>query len=239
MRSSWFNALSNPINIFMLVAAVAAGLLSAWWLFPIGLIFWVIMVLFMVFDPAVRLNQIIQERTPLPERFQTIFKRIERVQVSLFNSLSSAPSSQKRAFIPLQDELQTLVELTYQLCVRLTPLENYREVNTGKKAENELIQLQRLIDNIDDPQAKQGYQSARIALEDKVNQEKLAAARLARLDALLLNIAGEMETLLSETVNLRSMVNNELSSGVSKLTVEIQEQIQKLQTFEKDVNFLS
>ena len=232
MRSPWISALINPLNLAMLAAGVGAGLISAWWLFPAGILFWISMVLIMVFDPAVRINRIIQERVQLTERFQQPFKRIERVQVSLFNSLASAKTSTKRLYEPLQNNIRDLVDQIYQLCLKLTPLENYRLVNNKTNPENELNQLQRLVENIEDPLAKNDYESAIQALQEKVNQEKITTARLSRLDALLIDIANEMEGLLSEAINIRSLPSNELKSKLETLVWEVQQEKQKLQGFE-------
>ena len=43
MKSPIVVALIHPLNILMAGLAVFAGLVSAWWLFPIGAIFWLVM----------------------------------------------------------------------------------------------------------------------------------------------------------------------------------------------------
>jgi hypothetical protein len=45
MRSPLSKALTDRMNLVMLGVAVAAGLLAAWWLLPIGLAVWLIMVI--------------------------------------------------------------------------------------------------------------------------------------------------------------------------------------------------
>ncbi len=69
--------------------SVFAGLVSAWWLFPAGLLIWLIMVVTITRDPALRINHEMQSRTPLAQRFQVYFNRVERAQIGVFNSLSS------------------------------------------------------------------------------------------------------------------------------------------------------
>lgn len=36
--------LTHPLNIAMLLLALFAGAFAAWWLLPIGLLFWLVMV---------------------------------------------------------------------------------------------------------------------------------------------------------------------------------------------------
>ena len=45
MRSPWMSALIDRMNLATLGIAIAAGLLAAWWLLPVGLIVWAIMVI--------------------------------------------------------------------------------------------------------------------------------------------------------------------------------------------------
>ena len=44
MRSPFLTALLHPLNLAVLVLSVLAGLVAAWWLFPLGLLFWLVMV---------------------------------------------------------------------------------------------------------------------------------------------------------------------------------------------------
>jgi hypothetical protein len=52
MRSPLLTALFHPLNLTTLAVAVAAGLCAAWWLFPLGLLVWLIMVVGVARDPA-------------------------------------------------------------------------------------------------------------------------------------------------------------------------------------------
>lgn len=38
------SALLHPLNIIMFVLSIVAGLVAAWWLAPLGLLLWLIMV---------------------------------------------------------------------------------------------------------------------------------------------------------------------------------------------------
>ena len=45
MRSPWMSAFTDRMNLATLGIAIAAGLLAAWWLLPVGLIVWAIMMI--------------------------------------------------------------------------------------------------------------------------------------------------------------------------------------------------
>jgi hypothetical protein len=106
MRSPVVTALAHPLNLLMLMTSAVAGLISAWWLFPVGLLFWLIMVVMVARDPALKLNVEKGRRTSLAQRFQRYFDRIERAQVSVFNGLSHASPEVKRAMQPVQNEME-------------------------------------------------------------------------------------------------------------------------------------
>jgi len=54
MQPPYLDALRHPLNLAVLALAVAAGLCSAWWLFPVGLVVWGIMVVVHAHDLALR-----------------------------------------------------------------------------------------------------------------------------------------------------------------------------------------
>jgi len=232
-RSPWLLALTHPINILMLAAAAAAGLISAWWLFPLGLLLWFIMLLKIAFDPALRINQTIQERDGLPQRFEVPFSRIEKGQVSIFNALSGAKSPVKQAFEPLQSAVSGLVDHTYQVCSQMTPLENYQQVNSNSNPETELNQLERLIATLDDPAAKKGYDSARQALLEKVNQKKATNERLSQMDALLINISAGMESLTADTARVQAMRPQDVQQQIPGMVEKVKGLVTQLQSFEQ------
>jgi hypothetical protein len=232
-QSPWFFAFTHPVNLLMLAAAATAGLISAWWLFPLGLVFWFVMLLQVAFDPALRISQMIQDRNSLPQRFETAFNRIEKTQVSLYNALSSAKPQVKQAFEPLQSVVNDLIEHTYQLCVQMTPLENYQQVASNSNPENELNQLNRLMDAIEDPAAKKGYEVARQALAEKVNQEKATNERLSQMDALLIRISAEMDSLMADSARAQALNATNVEQRIPGLVNKVKELAMQLSAFEQ------
>ena len=77
MRSPYLVAFLNPFNLSMLGIALFALLFSAWWLFPLGILFWLIMVYNVASDPLLNMNYDMQQREPLAPRFQTHFDHLE------------------------------------------------------------------------------------------------------------------------------------------------------------------
>ena len=107
-RPPLLTSILHPLNLSMLALTVAAGLCSAWWLAPVGFIFWLIMVSIVARDPGLQISFTRQSREPLAQRFQNRFDRLDRARISIFNSLQGVPPSFRRTVQPIQDTLDDL-----------------------------------------------------------------------------------------------------------------------------------
>ena len=96
-RPPLLTSILHPLNLSMLALTVAAGLCSAWWLAPVGFVFWLIMVAIVARDPGLQMTFTRQSREPLAQRFQTRFDRLDRARISIFNSLQGVPPSFRNA----------------------------------------------------------------------------------------------------------------------------------------------
>src|SRR5258708_5229399 len=128
MRSPILTALLNPLNLAALALSVAAGLCAAWWLFPIGLLMWALMVFVVASDQRLRLEYTQQTWAPLAQRFQPGFDKLTRAQASIYNSISDFSPRLKGALEPVNEEINKPVERTHGVCNKMTSLENYRSV---------------------------------------------------------------------------------------------------------------
>ena len=103
MKSSkFFYALFHPVNLAVLVLAAAAGACAAWWLFPLGLAFWLIMFVVTIRDPRLGMILLPKSREPLAQRFQDKFTHIEQARISVFNSLAAAKAPVRHTLAPAQ-----------------------------------------------------------------------------------------------------------------------------------------
>ncbi len=74
----------------MLALVIAAGLCAAWWLLPVGLILWGMMVLSIARQPALRVGHAMESRIPLAPRFQ-----LEWVKLSEQANRAADPIAQR------------------------------------------------------------------------------------------------------------------------------------------------
>jgi hypothetical protein len=222
MRSPFVTGLLHPLNLLTLGVAVFSGLVAAWWLFPIGLLLWLIMAVVVSRDPSLRISHEMQSREPIAQRFQRYFDRIERAQVSVFNSLSSAPGRTRKALQPVQDELEALTTEAYRLCRRMTALENYRLVtDSTANLAADLKRIDEAIDQARDALVKQEYEDSRRAMLERIAKLQLVASDLDRVEAQLLSLTNEMDGIVAEVIRLQASGPVEAERGVPALVAQI------------------
>ena len=236
-RSPWLTALIHPLNLAMLALAVAAGLCAAWWLLPLGVLLWVVMVLAVARDPSLVISSTMDSRAPLAARFQAPFDRIERSQVSLFNALAAADPRIRNAFRQVQAETDNLVNQAYLLCQRMSALENYRLVtqSTGN-LDNELKRLQDQVAAATDAVVKREYEQSLAALQDRVQKLHTTSTQLDRVEAQLSSLASQMDAALTEVVRIQSLGADVAAGRAAALAQTLHTQANDLVAFQKEVD---
>ena len=235
MRSPFLTALIHPLNLFMVGLSVLAGLIAAWWLFPVGILFWFVMVIAVSRDPSLRISHEMQSRAPLAPRFQRYFDRIERSQVGVFNSLASAPARTRRALRSVQSEIDALTQQAHALCRRMTVLENYRMVSQSQADLGaELQHVDTKIENSVDPVSREEYEESRQALESRISKLETVSTQLDRVEAQLMTLANEMDGVVTEVIRLQAMGPDEAARHVPGLVERLREQRDQLKTFEQE-----
>ena len=235
MRSPTVTGLLHPLNLVMLGLVFFAALVAAWWLLPLGLVLWLVMVVTVARDPSLRISHRMQSRAPLAPRFQRYFDRIERAQVSIFNSLASAPRHIRQTLQPVQGELDALTARVYTLCQRMTALENYRLVTESTSSlQSDLEQVDDAITNAGDPLLKQEYEETRRVLLERVAKLRLVSNELDRVEAQLLGLANEMDSLVTEVIRVQATGSDEAARKVPVLVEKVREQSLDLDEFERE-----
>lgn len=231
MRSPFLIGLFNPLNLLMLAAVVVAALVSAWWLLPLGLLLWLWMVINVARDPSLQLNLQIERRAPLTQRFQSKFTRIQRLQVNLFNQLKTAPPATRRLAQPLQDAFNQLVDESYRLCKRLTPLENYLVTSTTRDNIRAEIEMNRLkIEQTQDARLRKDLEDAQTTLHSRLEKLESIASQLSRAEAELSSVASEMEGQMVDILRLQSLAPDAARERVGEILQKIQNLIVEIRS---------
>jgi hypothetical protein len=209
---------------------------SAWWLFPIGLLVWAWMVFNVARLPVMRMSRKLENRAPLAQRFQRYFDRVQRAQVSVFNSLSSAPAGTRRVLNPVRLEMDSLAEQVYSLCRNMTTLENYRVVTSSdSEAEAELQRIDDVLAKTDDPMIQKEYGESRYSLEQRISKRDDISRQLDRVEAQLVSLANEMDSTVAEVIRLQALGADEAQSQVPALVDRLRQQSAELAAFARGI----
>jgi hypothetical protein len=236
MRSPYLVAFLNPLNLAMLALSVAAGLCSAWWLFPLGLLLWLVMFFVVARDPALRVAIRREARTAtLSPRFQGLFDDVSRAQSRLFNTLSTADRRTQDVFAPVHDEVEKLAEAVYTVCQRMTGPENYLKVSTANSdLEGERALAFLALEAAADPKEKLAKQEALDAVDERIRSTKAVDALLGRVETQLRTVSNELNAVLGEIVRLQALGARDTAEQVPALLQRIRGQSEELKAFEAE-----
>ncbi|MEK7311126.1 MAG: hypothetical protein AAB382_04070 [Chloroflexota bacterium] len=240
MRSPILSALINPLNVATLAIAAAAGLCAAWWLFPIGLVVWGVMVYSLATDPTLRRMQMMQARAPVAQRFQSLFDRIERAQASIYNTISDSHRNIQPMLEPIRDEVDALVERTYQLCSKMTVLENYRSVQAfSGSLQAETVRIDTQLASATDPTVKREYEESRRDVQKRIDALNAIGLHSDRVEAHLSSTAAALAGVQAELVRLHALGPQLASQLVPHQLRTVRDLSTQLAQFEQEVSKLS
>jgi chromosome segregation ATPase len=205
MANSYAYAARQPLAISVLLLAGLGGLLIYWWLLPLGLLAYGLMVFLGGQDPAVAAAS---QRAPRPRlssaTFRTQIDALERTQQEIQRSVAQADGPVGRLMARITDQARELVEQAYELSDKGQIIEGYL-------ARVNLADLQQRINTTDrqlaataDPYTLQQLQETRAALAEKQRNAADLTTYIGRIQAQLQNIHANLDNVLAETVRLRT-----------------------------------
>jgi chromosome segregation ATPase len=205
-RSPLQASLLLPMNLSMLGLTAAAGLLSAWWMAPIGLLLWLLMIFVVATDPSLRFRLGMEQRGSVAQRFQNHCNRIQRSEAGFYNSLSNSGRKNWRRFQEVMEIVHNLSNEANTLSQRMSALENHRKVihtNRDLKAEMRMLDVQ--IEAAPNDNIRRDYEKQRAELEKRVESMKDLEAVLDRVEAELRSLSTELESALTRVIHIQAL----------------------------------
>ncbi len=239
-RSPILTALFHPINLAMLALIVISGLCSAWWLAPIGLLFWLVMVIGIARDPGLQMTFTRQNRQPLAQRFQVRFDRLDRARISIFNAMGQTGPQLRHAVEPVQDGLEDLVEHCYHLSLRMSALDNHFAVQRlSNDFDKEIEQIKHKLTQDIDPETKHEFEQTIQSMQARQKQLKDLAAILNRFEAQLTRINNVVDGIVTGVISLKGRKPEQLNEKIAPLLNMIQTEKEELNQFDEDIQQFS
>lgn len=235
-RPPLLSSLLHPLNLSMLALIVAAGLCSAWWLAPTGLVLWFIMVMMIARDPGLQMRFTRQSREPLAQRFQNRFDRLDRARISIFNSLQGVSPAFRRNIQPVQDALDELVEHAYQLCLNMTALDNDLAVQQlANKFDADIEAMQKNIASAANDNEKKEFEEALKSLQMRKAQLKSVSTLLSRFEAQLTGTNNAVDGVVTGIASLKGRDPAQVVAKVAPLLQALQTEQAELQQFDEEL----
>jgi hypothetical protein len=235
-RPPFLTALLNPLNLSMLALTAAAGLCSAWWLAPIGFLFWLVMVIVIARDPGLQITFTRQSREPLAQRYQTRFDRLDRARISILNSLQGKSPSFQKAIEPVQTALTDLVEHAYQLSLRMSALDNNFSVQQiSSNFEDDIAKMQKSINEAANPTDRKEFEQTLESLKTRQAQLKNVSALLSRFEAQLTGTNSAVDSVVTAVVSLQGRSSTGVDEKIPSLLKVIDTEQSELKQFDEEV----
>jgi hypothetical protein len=235
-RPPLLTSILHPINLSMLALTVAAGLCSAWWLAPVGFVFWLIMVVTIARDPGLQITFSRQSREPLAQRFQTRFDRLDRARISIFNSLQGVSPAFRRNIQPIQDVLDELVEHTYQLCLNMTALDNNFSVQQlSNNFDDDIETMQKNIAGAANDNEKKEFEETKKSLQTRKAQIKNMSSLLSRFEAQLTGTNNAVDSVVTGIVGLKGRDVKQIEVKIPPLLQVLQTEQTELRQFDSEL----
>lgn len=227
----------NPINLVMLGIGIFAGLMSAWWLFPIGLVFWLIMVVMVARDPGTKIREGISDRPQVATRFQKVTDRISRAQVRLYNTIQQTGTQQQRVLQPLMGAANAMADQAFNLAQRMTIIENHRIVSDSPAEILDQINAAKMeLVLKDDLKVKQEQESILRSLESRLQKVKDLENILDRAESQLKSMLTELENSLTEVVRMQTMEPGEMREPIRYILDELSRESLEAAEFKFDIS---
>ena len=235
-RPPLLSSILHPLNLSMLALTVATGLCSAWWLAPVGFVFWLIMVANIARDPGLQMTFTRQSREPLAQRFQTRFDRLDRARISIFNSLQGVSPAFRRNIQPVQDVLDELVEHAYQLSLNMTAMDNNFSVQQiTSKFDDDIENMDRNISNATNDNEKKEFEEAKKSLQARKTQIKNIGTLLSRFEAQLTGTNNAVDSVVTGIASLKGRDAKQIEGKIQPLLQVLQTEQAELRQFDAEL----
>jgi hypothetical protein len=237
MRSPLTTALLHPLNQAMLVLAVLAGLLAAWWLFPLGLALWIVMVAHLAGDRSIRSSFDMQSRAgTLSTRFQEHYNRVVQAQTRINNFFLNAGGSTEHILLPVQSEVDALVDRVYILCRKMTAPENYLKVSRNTSdLEGERSLLQLALEGETDPLVRREKEEVLNSLNERRKKNQDIEKMLKRVEAQLASTTAVLDGVLADIMRVYALGGKKTRQELPAILRQIRDQVTQLDAFESEI----
>jgi len=231
-NSLFLEAILDPAGIMILISSIISGLLAAWWLFPAGLVLWLVMAVVIMRDPSLRINNAIQNRSELTQRFQDDFNRLQKSQVSFFNIIQSSDPGIQREMMPINEAITSLLDVVYEDCRRYSLLENHRMVSSSnQKMNSDLASIDARLQTPVSGGERARLESLQRSLSDKVTQHQSVTDQLNLYSEELAMLQVNLDGCITDALQAQSAGEDQLKKNAPQIQTKINQFRKQLENY--------
>ncbi|NDJ36401.1 MAG: hypothetical protein GYB64_17235 [Chloroflexi bacterium] len=227
--------LKHPVNLAMLAVVAGAGLLSAWWLLPLGLLLWAFMVFNIASSPRLQYESKAESREQLAPRFQRIYNRLERAQREVLAKLEDSNARSRRALENVRVGLESLADQGYSVLKRLTRMDEYFRMGKSMSSmQNELQHIKDALPMMTNEEVKRDYEMKQVELLDEIERLRTVNDYMERGEGVLEEMADELDRIVAEVINLIGRSPDDVRDRAAEIVRRLQALENRLQSFEAE-----
>lgn len=227
--------LTHPLNIVMLAMSVLAGLISAWWMFPLGLILWAFMVYNITRSPRLQFEHEERSREPLAARYRPLFGRYRKAERKIIEKLDTAPGKVRRELQPLRGATDELSDHAFLVLKRLSSFEEYFRVSESiPDMKKELRHIDDATPLLTNDRLKQEYSDKKAKLEKELARLEATSDYVDRTESEVTRLADELDRIVAEVINTTGRSPEEARDTVATLVTRINELTRQFEAYERE-----
>lgn len=233
-RNPYLIASYQPWALAILVAAIASGLLVAWWLLPLGIVLYLLSIVLLSRDHTIRsqANQPLRPNLRSPA-LRAKLNKIEQAHKNITRQIRQVSGPMERLLAPIAQQTQELVHQAYNLCQTGEIIEQYlAQAQTGN-SNTELAELQQRYNASTDAYTRDQLKEAMDAVRERLQHAADLQTYSDRTKAQLQNISASLENVLAETIRLRTADAAHANAATSQVTQRLSELKIDMDTFQQ------
>jgi DNA repair exonuclease SbcCD ATPase subunit len=223
----------RPLYLLVLVAAIFGGLtITIWWL-PLGLIVYGVAVWMAAQDPLLTLPPPRPRPRITSPTLRALIREIERSQKEIEQAVAGVQGPLTGILNNVVSQTRDLLEEAYYLADKGQIIERYFKANNYQKLEQQLTQLNWQISATIDPFTRQQLEERRQALLTQQKHFQDLRVYFDRIQAQLANIDASLDTILAETIRLRTADAVAMSSASGAVQQRLDDLRSDMEVFRK------
>jgi hypothetical protein len=222
-------AARHPLALAVLSGAIAAGLLVAIWLLPLGLLVYGAMVALTARDPRM------EARAARPERprviapaFKQPLDQIEQSGREIERLVGETKGPLARLIGPIAEQARELLTQSYGLAQKGSVIDQFLASTQPGKVRQQIAEVDGQLPRVSDDYTRQQLEETRQALLEQENNIAALHTYRERIVAQLNNVAANLSRVYTDTLRLRAAEatdvtseSGEVAERLSNLTADV------------------